>query len=243
MSARRLAALAAALLSLLGLVLASGGPAYADPKKLTLGTSATGPWAENLAAPLFSGTFVPGSATSTFYARNGSSQTARLTLELVGHPATNAFESALSFTAAAGGFPSQDPVPLVVDKKKCRTIVTGPTIAPGGTQRIDVTMRVDPSLPASAMNQRATFGFVVTLSQVTPKGKVDACGEQAPAIATIQVMGAQAASSSATLTSGAPARAGAQDARSATAVSLVAGTLLLTGGLLVAVRRRRDGHD
>ena len=229
MSARLTRAWAVALVVALLGVLGLNAPAYAEQKKLKLATTASGPFADHLTTPLFSGTYVPGSASSSFYVKNSSAQTARATISLVEKAPVNGFERALSFSASVDGT-SGTPVPLFEDKKKnqCRTIVTGPTMAAGAVQRIDVAMHVADSAP---MDQRATFAFVVTLSQVTNKGKVDVCGPQSPGAAA-RVTGAGSAAQEPV----APAPTGR------TLPSVVGASLALVaagGGLfLVALRRR-----
>ena len=221
------AALVVALLGVVGL----HAPANAEQKKLKLATTASGPFGDHLATPLFSGTYVPGSVTSSFYVKNSSAQTARATISLVEKTPVNGFERALSFSASVDGSYGS-PVPLFEDKKKnqCRTIVTGPTMAGGAVQRIDVSMHVADTAP---MNQQARFAFVVTLSQVTTKGKVDVCGPQSPGDST-RVAGAGSAAQEPVVP---PAPSGR------TLPNVVGASLALVaagGGLfLVALRRRR----
>lgn len=230
---RSLVALVAAAL----LCIMSSSPAQADPDRLMLGLSQAGPFTENLSTPLFTGTYVPGTATSTFYVKNESPSTTRATIALVPKDAINEFERSLSFTASVGGQTGTS-VPLQQQQQKkneCRTIVTGPTVAPGAVQRIDVTMHIDPELSRSAMRQSASFAFVVTLSQVTKQGKVDVCGTQSPGGA-VQVRGAQAAMPAAG-TNGAQELSTAP--RSSAFVVGTAAAFLLTGGMLLLARRRR----
>ena len=231
---RIVAALLAA--ALLGVV--AGSPAHADPQRLMLGLGQTGPFTESLSTPLFTGTYVPGTATSTFYVKNESPSTTRATIALVPKEAVNELERSLSFSATVGG-QSGTAVPLHQDRKKnqCRALVTGPTVAPGGVQRVDVTMTIDPALSRAAMNQSASFTFVVTLSQVTTKGKVDVCGTQSPG-GTVEVLGAGTTARSAPVAlAGSPT---ATAPRSASLVVGVATAFLLSGGLLfLAARRRR----
>jgi hypothetical protein len=229
--------LVAALLvaALLGVV--AGSPAHADPQRLMLGLDPAGPFTESLSTPLFSGSYVPGTATSTFYVRNESPSTTRATIALVSKEAVNELERSLSFSATVGGHAGTG-VPLHQDKKKnqCRTLATGPTVAPGGVQRVDVTMMIDPDLSRTAMNQSASFTFVVTLSQVTTKGKVDVCGTQSPG-GTTEVLGAGATARSATVAlTGSPT---VTTPRSASLVAGVATAFLLSGGLLFLTARRR----
>ncbi|MGH3347712.1 MAG: hypothetical protein ACRDO4_12085 [Nocardioides sp.] len=226
----------AVVAALLG-VLSLGTPAYADQKKLKLAGSAAGPFGDHLTTPLFEGTYVPGSATSSFYVKNDSSQTARATIALVEKAPVNDFERALSFSASVDGT-TGTPVPLFEDQKKnqCRTIVTGPTMDGGAVQRIDVNMHVAGSAP---MDENASFSFVVTLSQVTKKGKVDVCGPQSPGgpAARVEVLGASAtASPTAAATEVEPASAG----RSLPNVVAGGFVLVAAGALLFAALRRRD---
>ena len=243
MSTRTSRTLALALLAALLHVVALGAPAHADPDRLRLSLSQTGPFTESLSTPLFSGSYVPGTATSTFFVKNDSPSTTRATISVVPKTAVNALESALSFTASVGGQQGDVPVPLFVDKKKnqCRTIVTGPTINPGGTQQVDVTMHVNdgtngfPEFPQPATQQTASFSFVVTLSQVTTKGKVDVCGPQSPGGQTVQVLGAQSARTTASDVTPASSEA----VRSSGFVAGLAAVVLGAGALLLVGTRRR----
>ena len=240
MSARLTRAWAAALVVALLGVLGLDAPAYAEQKKLKLATSATGPFGDHLTTPLFAGTYVPGSVTSSFYVKNSSAQTARATIALVEKTPVNDFERALSFSASVDGT-SGAPVPIFEDKKKnqCRTIVTGPTMAGGAVQRIDVSMHVAGSAP---VDQHASFAFVVTLSQVTNKGKVDVCGPQSPDGATARVTGA---GSAAQLSAASPAAKQDPTGRSLATVVGAALALVAAGGgfFLAALRRRRREAD
>lgn len=224
-------ALVAALLGVLSL----GTPAYADQRKLKLAASAAGPFGDHLTTPLFEGTFVPGSVTSSFYVKNNSPQTARATIALVDKVPENDFESALSFNASVDGT-AGTPVPLAQDKKKnqCRTLVTGPTMDGGAVQRIDVSMLVADSAP---MDETASFSFVVTLSQVSKKGKVDVCGPQSPGgtIARVEVLGAAASTPR-------PAAKVEPVASGRNLSNVVAGGLVLlaAGGAMYGAVRRRD---
>ncbi len=222
-------ALVVALLGLLGL----NAPAYAEQKKLKLATSAAGPFGDHLTAPLFTGTYVPGSATGSFYVKNSSPQTARATIALVEKAPVNDFERALSFSASVGGT-SGTAVPFFEDRKKnqCRTIVTGPTMAGGAVQRIDVAMHVADGAP---LDQHASFSFVVTLSQVTNKGKVDVCGPQSPGDTTARVTGEGSAAQE-------PAPVLKQGAGGRALPNVVGASLALVaagGGLFLAALRRR----
>lgn len=243
MSTRTSRAVAIALLAALLNVVALGAPAHADPDRLRLSLSQTGPFTESLSTPLFSGSYVPGTATSTFFVKNDSPSTTRATLSLAPKSSYNAFEQALSFTASVGGV-NGTRVPLYEDTRKhlCRTLVTGPTIAPGGVQEIDVSMIVDSNFPQPVTTQTASFSFVVALSQVTSKGKVDVCGPQSPGGQSEQVLGTQSMSVQPMSSELAPASSGA-----VRGVGFVAGlaTGVLGAGvlLLLGARRRRRLDD
>ncbi|GAA1478360.1 hypothetical protein GCM10009623_28060 [Nocardioides aestuarii] len=229
-----------ALLATVLISLTGGAPAHADPDRLKLGLNGAGPFTESLTTPLFTGTYVPGTATSSFYVKNESPSTTRATIALVPKDAVNEFERSLSFTATVGGQTGTS-VPLQQDRKKneCRTLVTGPTVSPGGVQRIDVTMAIDPGLSRAAMRQSASFTFVVTLSQVTKQGKVDVCGTQSPSGA-VQVLGARAAASAGPGMQGAPSLSASP--RSSAFVAGTALVFLASGAVFFVARRRRRSH-
>ena len=226
-------------------------PSQAEPKKLKVSSTATGPWSDHLTTPLFEGDgpFVPADAVpDRFYLKNSSNQPARATLAVVDRGATNAFEQNVTFTTDIGGVTSTVPVL----KTKCKTYVTGPSIPAGGVQPVDVTLNFADVTGQVAMNEQASVDFVLTLSQVGPKGKVDICGAQAMAepytecasknktVVTVlgvascpQVKGVEAsrADGGTLATTGAPRGAGTLGAL---------GLALLAGGAgILGVRRRR----
>ena len=242
------------LLAALMSALLISSPSQAEPKKLKVSSTATGPWADHLTTPLFEGDgpFEPADVVpDRFYLKNSSNQPARATLAVVDRGASNAFEQNVSFTTDIGGVTST--VPVFVDSRtKCKTYVTGPSIPAGGVQPVDVTLNVADVTGQVAMNEQASVDFVLTLSQVGPKGKVDICGAQATAepytecasknntVVTVlgaatcpQIKGVEAtrAAGGTLATTGAPRGAGTLGAL---------GLALLTGGAgLLVVRRRR----
>lgn len=234
---KRIAPHLLALIAALTLALGVAGPAHAEQKKLQLASAQAGPYADNLGAPLFSGTYVPGAVTSRFWVRNNSSATARVTIALVGNPNPNQLESHLSFTAGIGGTTSSTPVPIYQDSKKkndCRSLVTGPTLDGGQVQAVDVTMLLDGTAPP---RQSASFSFVVTLSQVSNKGQVDVCGPQSPGGATAS---ARVSGTPTTLSAFAPASSPAKDTPGrALPVGLGAAAVVLSAGMVLGVLRRR----
>lgn len=194
MKIRRLTLAAfAALIALAMLVLVLGSPSQADPKKLLVANSASGPYQSNLAHPLFDGKgpFVPlDESTSSFWVKNNTKQIARLTVAVVNRGGTNEFEQALSFNVDIQGTQSSG---MVTDPSNpsCQLVTTGPNIGPGATQKVDVGLAVADLQQQVGQSQAASLDFVVTLSQVGPKGQVQVCGAQATA-QPIEVKGEQA---------------------------------------------------
>lgn len=194
MNARRVTLTAfAALTALAMLVLVLSAPSQADPKKLLVANSAAGPFQNNLAHPLFqgSGPFVPlDQVSSAFYVKNNSSQPARVTVQVVNRGATNDFEQALTFDVNIRGTQSSGSAPET-GSPGCHLVTTGPNIAPGAVQKVDVGLAVADLQQQIGMNQAASLDFVATLSQVGPKGQIQVCGEQATA-QPVEVKGEQA---------------------------------------------------
>ena len=194
MSIRRITLTAfAALTALAMLVLVLGAPSQADPKKLLVSNAAIGPFQNNLAHPLFegSGPFVPlDQVSNAFYVKNNSSQPARVTVQVVNRGATNDFERALTFDVNILGTQSSSSTPET-GSPGCHLVTTGPNIAPGGVQKVDVGLAVADLQQQIGMDQAASLDFVVTLSQVGPKGQIQVCGAQATA-QPVEVKGEQA---------------------------------------------------
>ena len=183
----------AALTALAMLVLVLSGPSQADPKKLLVGNSATGPFQNNLAHSLFDGAgpFVPlDQSTSSFWVKNNTPQPARLSVAVVNRGASNEFEQALSFDVNIQGTQSSGMVPDP-GSPGCQLVTTGPNIGPGAVQKVDVGLAVADLQQQIGQNQAASLDFVVTLSQVGPKGQIQVCGAQATA-QPVEVKGEQA---------------------------------------------------
>ena len=194
MSIRRITLSALAVLAALAmLILVVSSPSQADPKKLLVSNSSNGPFQNNLATPLFqgSGPFVPlDQASNAFYVKNNSPQPARVTVQVVNRDDTNDFEKALTFNINIQGTQSSSSVPDP-GNKGCSLVTTGPNIAPGGVQKVDVGVAVADLQQQIGMDQAASLDFVVTLSQVGPKGQIQVCGAQATA-QPVEVKGEQA---------------------------------------------------
>lgn len=164
-------------------VIVLGSPSQAEPRKLLISNSISGPFQGNLATPLFKGAgpFVPlDEASNTVYVKNNSDQTARTTVRVVNRGRTPAFEDSLAFDIDINGISTGGTAPLP-GTPGCSMVVTGPSIAPGAVQAVDIDLAVG-ELPARVgMNQAASLDFVVTLSQTGSNGWVEVCGEQATA--------------------------------------------------------------
>lgn len=173
-------ATAVAVLATLAPVLLLSSPSQAEPQKLKVSRSATGPWSDHLTTALFDGggAMVPAdSVTDTFYVRNDSPQAARATLSVPHHPARNGLERHLAVSAVLGGATSG--VPLTGGTgSDCTAHVSGPRIPAGGVQEVAVTLHLDDVEGQVAMGQRADLGLVVTLSQVGPNQQTDICGAE-----------------------------------------------------------------
>jgi hypothetical protein len=250
----------AILLAAVSAALLTASPSQADPKKLQVSsTGAAKSWSDNLETPLFEGKgpFVPRDReTATFWLKNNSQQPARATLAVVNRGSLNDFEQALTFDYQVGTT-GTTAVPVYVDSKtKCKTYVTGRSIAPGESQQVDVTLNFADAEGQSAQGQQATVDFVLTLNQVGPKGKVDVCGVQAfaepyteckaPNAAVVTLIGKQTCPVVKGVEAVAGSGAGTEvlgatgAARSLGTVLIVGFAALVTGAGLIAVRRRPD---
>lgn len=174
------------------MILLLGSPSQADPKKLLVSSSVSGPFRDNLATPLFTddAKFVPlEEAHSTFYVKNNSRQAARTTVQVVNRGATNAFEAALTLDVDIDGTSSGGTLALP-GTPGCPLVITGPSIKPGAVQAVDVSLAVADLAGQVGMSQAASLDFVVTLTQTGKNGQVEVCGAQA--VAQPEVKGAQA---------------------------------------------------
>ncbi|MGN6131057.1 MAG: hypothetical protein ACTHOK_12025 [Nocardioidaceae bacterium] len=268
---RVLVATLATVLAVVTAMLLTGSPTQADPKKLLVSNDGV-TWGDNLTKPLFGelGPLVPqDKVKSSFFLKNNSHQPARATLAVVDRGPANDFTQALTFDYDVAG--TTTPIPVAVDQKpKCKTYVTGPSIEPGKTQQVKVGVNFADVAGQTATGQTSTVDFVLTLSQVGPNGRVDICGEQAPAqpyqecknpalqVVTVvgkptcaEVLGTEALRGGKQGTSaGASGNAVGDSVLAATGAPRSVSTLLpLAVGLLVAgaglmvVRRRREEPD
>lgn len=192
MMIRRVLTWGAVLVALTALLVMSASASHAEPKKLLVSSSASGPFQDNLATPLFDGVgrLVPrDQVAATFWVRNNSKQSARTTLTVVNRGGTSDFEKALSFQVDTDGTRSDGSVPDLGDDA-CTLVTTGPTIEPGETQAVRVDLQVADLPRQVGMRRTASLDVVVTLTQVGRQGQVDVCGAQAEAESP-EVNGAQ----------------------------------------------------
>ena len=171
------------ILFLLGLAcspLAFSVPAEAGDSGVQVSTTPTGPFRDQLHRQLFAGAgkLVPGDrVTRTFYVRNDSDLVARTTLEVSDSGPRNGFSDALDVSADLGGVSTDGP--LHTGDPDCSLTVTGPNLAPGAVQAVDITVDFRDVVGTAAAAQRASLDLLVTLSQVGETGVVEVCGEQA----------------------------------------------------------------
>ncbi|QBR92164.1 hypothetical protein [Nocardioides euryhalodurans] len=167
-----------AIPALLAPLLLTAPPAYAEHAELLVSTSPDGPFRTQLSQALFhdAGPFVPRTgATRTYYVKNTSPHVARTTVSLVDTAGSNAFEQALTFELAVGDTVSTGALGGAV----CHLLATGPDLAPGEVQAVQVGVSVADLAGQQGMRAQATLDLVTTLSQVGPSGEVDVCGVQA----------------------------------------------------------------
>lgn len=269
MSARRTTVAAVVALLVAVAVVLLGSPSQADQQRLLVSTSADGPFRPTLASSLFagSGRLVPLERTdTTFFVKNGSDVLVRPTVAVVDRGAGSTFRDALTVAVDLDGTTSTGGVPSP-ENPGCDLVATGPSLAPGEVQLVDVSLTVGDLTDQVGMGQAASLDVVVTLTQVGPRGLVDVCGEQAVADPEVQGEQGSAGGSDGSVTAGpggpdcdrdvvvtvagsptcvptevdAGATYGGGEPRGAGEIALLAGLLVATGaGMVVwAARRRR----
>lgn len=239
--------LVAGLLLLVSLAVATG-PAQARDAGLRVSRSASGPFADQLPGPLLDGIglVVPlDVAGGTFYVRNSSPQVARTTVAVVNRGDRNALTGALTLTVDVDGTTVTGTLPP--DGRRCDLVATGPDLAPGAVQPVEVALEVGDLTGQRGTDERLALDVDVTLSHLGGGGDVAVCGEQASDgppdadcenTAVVTLSGEHRCPPTAV-------DAGLHDGlgvpRDPAAVSGIGVTLLVLGGLLVAARRRRRG--
>ena len=237
--------LVAGLLLVVSLAVATG-PAQARDAGLLVSRSASGPYADQLPGPLLDdvGRVVPlDSASGTFYVKNSSPEVARTTVAVVNRGARNELTGSLTVTLDVDGTTVTGMLPP--DGRRCDLVTTGPDLAPGAVQPVDVALRVGDLTGQRGTAQRLALDVDVTLSHLGGGDDVAVCGEQAadgpPAAdcertAVVTLAGDDRCPPTAV-------DAGLHDGlgmpRDPAAVAGTIVTLLVLGGLLVAARRRR----
>lgn len=157
-------------------------PAQAGDSGVQVSTSASGPFRDQLHRQLFAGAgkLIPGErVTRTFYVRNGSDVVARTTLAVSDSSPRNDFSDAIDVSVDLGEVSSSGR--LQSDDPSCTLTTTGPNLAPGAVQPVEVTLDFRDVPGTRAAAQRASVDLLVTLTQVGKTGVVETCGEQATA--------------------------------------------------------------
>lgn len=238
-----------ALLLLATSLAALTGPAQARSTGLLVSRSETGPFADQLPAPLLEGIgrVVPlDRAGDTFYVKNASPRVARTTVAVVNRGAANALTETLTVSVDVAGTVTTGMLPA--SGSSCELVVTGPDLRPGGVQPVAVSLAVGDLTGQQGVRERFALDVDVTLSHLGGSREVAACGVQAAAGGPPPADCARAA----VVTVTGPPRcvptaidAGLQQGlaipREQAAVAGVGVTVLVLGGLgLLAVRRRRQ---
>ncbi len=173
---------AALMLGLACSPLLVSAPAEAGDAGVQVSTSPTGPFRDQLHRQLFAGTgkLVPGDqATRTFYVRNDSDVVARTTVAVSGSGQQNELADSIDVSVDLSDVSSSGP--LETDDPSCTLTATGPNLAPGEVQAVEVALEFDDVTGTRAAAQRASLDLLVTLTQVGETGVIETCGEQATA--------------------------------------------------------------
>ncbi len=172
------------LTALTGMVVAAPTAQAAD-SRLLVGHSVNGPWQAHFSTPLFdsAGALVPlEEVTSGFYVKNNSLDFARATVSWAVGEASDYLAKSLRFSAVVGGSTAPtDP--------SCGSQVTGPSIPPGGVQRIDVAMRVADMSASRGMGETADVSMQLHLAQVVREMTRDLCTTPGTPDACLNVVG------------------------------------------------------
>ncbi len=202
-------------------------------------------WSDHLGRPLFvsPGLLVPTDRVrGGFELRNDSPAAARASLAVVSRGPVNDLTRSLTVGTDLGGRRSTRSLTLA-QQGTCRTLVTGPTIRPGGDQAVEVSLDF-PDVPGrTATELRAELAVVIRLSEVGAAGTVDICGVQAEAsacrsdVAVVPLLGrgAQDACSRVRAAGNDGSLASTADSRTLRTLVLV-GAMLFGGGAWLAYR-------
>lgn len=156
--------------------------AAAKPDRLELSPDGV-TWSPTLTRPLFQDgpVLVPlDAAVRSFHVRNASKVPARVSVEVLAPSGGSELQRYLQVSTSIGSVSATDELRRI-GRDRCRVIVTGPTMRPGSSERVDVGLRL-PDLPGKvAQAQSVDLGLSVRLTQVNPAGVVTICGVQAEA--------------------------------------------------------------
>ncbi len=168
---------AALLLGLACSPLLVSAPAAAGGSGVQVSASPTGPFRDQLPRQLFAGTgkLVPGDrVTRTFYVRNDSDVVARTSLDVSRSGQRNELADAIDVSVKLGDVSAG---PVETGGPDCTLTTTGPDLAPGAVQPVEVSVAFDDVTGTRATAQRASLDFLVTLTQVDI-GVIETCGDQ-----------------------------------------------------------------
>ncbi len=136
---------------------------------------------------------------------------------------------------------------------RCSTFLTGPTLAPGGTQQVDVGLTFSDVDGQTAQHSQARIDLVVTLSQVGHQGDVNICGEQAeaePTCATqhqssVALLGTSRSSGGLPASCRSPGNgaSGNRRTRNLEGMLVISVAMILLGSLFVVLKRDRRGAN
>ncbi|QZY29831.1 signal peptidase I [Nocardioides coralli] len=164
------------------LIVIVGPPARAaasESPRLLVGSSAGGPFLDQLPSALFADAELVGPGDEvgdTFWVMNNALTDARVTVSVLEDEPDNELEAATSYELAVGGARTPDG-PTDREADPCHTVATGPLLAPGEVLPVTVTARVGDLTGRSGMGQRASMDLRVSLTQATDV--IEICGEEA----------------------------------------------------------------
>lgn len=169
-----------AMVAVLIVVVGSPARAASERPRLLVGSSAGGPFLDQLPTALFTGAepVVPGQGVGdTFWVKNASGAPARISVSLPDTEPSNELEAALAYDVKVGG--AQLPTRLARSgRDACHTVAARRVIDPGAVQAVTVTAHLPRKAGPATMNQSASTDLRVTLTE-TPGGDIEICGDEA----------------------------------------------------------------
>ena len=239
---------ASAIATLLATTLVLAPTAHAKPDRLEVSTDGS-TWRPDLNEPLFKDLplLVPDdNHDAVFFVRNASKRPARATVRVLDSSRTSELASYLRVTAAIGDVTTGSS--LLDTAEGCSTTITGPTLMPGTSQRVDLGVEFVDVTEQTAQGADAGLDVEVTLRQVGPKGTVSVCGAEAEAEvlgvedqcddnrATVRILGDTRQATDCVVTGTMPDTGAPGYAQRLT----IAGLAALATGFWLLIRRRRQ---